>query len=493
MGGALIWLVMVATAAAVVWAFLPRPAQRSPTPSCAEEKREPTSSPRPMPTSGPAPSTARAEISSRAAAPGNAGPRSAETPPRAASTSASRRTALFAEGVVAATSSTAEGFTHDGPYACLQVMTSGFSPARDRVVEVAVVRCDATGTVQREWTTMIDPARSEISGTAVHGLTSGVLQGAPGFAETATALFAEVEGCVLVVHQARMVEAFVAAECLRAGVLAPTMPVVDMSSWAASVWGLPNPRLATVARHVGLRRTVPSSALDDARICAAVVPLIAGRCGDRLRYPVPPVSMDATDGRHRGEPRWVARPGGSAGIAPHSWLADLLSTVPMSAAETHDPRSAALVEAITSVLPVGRIVTADIRDLTAAAARAGLPATQIRAVTERLLESMRRVTFAQGVPSQDQVRQLRGAAHSLGVPGYFDDLVQQPPAAAPLPGSGSFSRPVRKPLPPPPSALPRCGRCLRIGHYVAQCPRGAGALPPGPVTPTRSISPVDPI
>lgn len=429
-------------------------------------------------------------------------PRPDGPPHRTSATAADgtpRRASLFAYGTVSPRpADAATGSAHAGDYACVHAATTGFAPARERIIELAVVRCDARGEIRDRWATLVDPGRDDVGGAALHGITSGDLHGAPTFGDVASEFLSRCEECVVVAHNGRFLESFLAAELLRVGVLAPTLPALDLTATVPVAGPAPNVRLATLARATGLRRAVPSSALDDALLVAGVLPALLGRLADRLRYPVAatPSTADPGTGRHRRETPTLPRRPGTLGTSPNGWLADLLAAVPMSAAEGHDGRLAAYLDALTTILPTGRIVADEVRELTGAAVRAGYPAAQLHSVLERLLESMRQTAFAQGGVSQEQVRHLRAAAHSLGVPQYFDDLVQAPPAPAPAPGSGTFSRPVRKPPPPaPPTLAARCGHCLQTGHYTAACPRlrrrgrgpagGAGGV--GPVGPVQPI------
>jgi DNA polymerase III epsilon subunit-like protein len=44
-----------------------------------------------------------------------------------------------------------------GPYAVVDVETTGLDPDTDRIVEVAVVRCDAAGRIVSEWSSLVQP------------------------------------------------------------------------------------------------------------------------------------------------------------------------------------------------------------------------------------------------------------------------------------------------------------------------------------------------
>lgn len=398
------------------------------------------------------------------------------------------RSRLFQPGAV-----DGPGAPHHGPYACLHLHTTGLTPGRDRILEVAVVRCDAAGEVASEWSTVLDPEGREVSAGWFHGLTPGALQGAPTFADVASELLTQCEGAVVVAHHADFVESFVAGALLRSGVLAPSLPVLPLARLAAVSIPAPNTRLATLGALAGRPRTMPSGALADARILAAVLPRVLGPLGGRIRYPVEPIPH--THAKHRRRPVLLPRGTPASASVPSGYLADLLAAVPASAAEQNDPRLAAYLDALMSVLVRG-IVAQEVRELMAMAVRSGYRADAIRAVHQRVLESLRATAFGRGRVGQTHVRHLRAVAHSLGIPGYFDDLVAPPAPPAPPPGSGSFSRPVRKPPPPtPPAQSPRCGHCLGLGHYTAQCPqlrrRRGGSV--GPVGGVPGFGPIDPI
>ncbi|QQS01622.1 MAG: hypothetical protein IPK37_04105 [Austwickia sp.] len=515
MNGTIFALLLLATCAAVAWAVWPRGNSRAgaapaETPVVAAPAPPPESAtagtPQPVPTSHDAgPPALEPPAPEAPEARGADEPR--RTAPSRAADQRGPRSSLFAYGTVAAPRGRAEPDApheggvppHTGDYACVHAATTGFSAARERIVELAVVHCDATGAIQDTWTTLVDPRRDDIGGAALHGIAPGMLPGAPAFADVATELLTRCEERVVVAHNAGLLEAFLAAELLRVGVLAPTLPAFDLLRMAPLAGPAPNVRLATLARRAGRRRDVPSSALDDATLLAAILPGVLNRLGDRIAYPVAPSPRTALSttpvGRHRRTAPTLPRPAGTTGMPPNGWLADLMTDLAMSAAEGHDPRLAAYLDALTTVLPTGRIVADEVKELTGAAVRAGYPATQLHAVLERLLESVRVAAFARGAVTQDQVRHLRAAALSLGIPTYFDDLVQAPPPPAPTPGSGTFSRPVRKPPPPaPPPQAPRCGHCLQPGHYTAACPklrrRGGGR---GPIGGVPGLGPIDPI
>ena len=61
--------------------------------------------------------------------------------------------------------------------------TTGLSAKFDRVIEIGAVELE-NGSVVRSWTTLIDPDR-DIGLTRLHGITAGMVNGAPMFADVA--------------------------------------------------------------------------------------------------------------------------------------------------------------------------------------------------------------------------------------------------------------------------------------------------------------------
>ncbi|CCH32858.1 DEAD/DEAH box helicase [Actinosynnema sp. NPDC047251] len=100
-------------------------------------------------------------------------------------------------------------------YAVVDVETTGFAAWRkDRIIEVAVIRIAPDGTVLGEWSSLVDPQR-RLAASEVHGITQKELVGAPVFADVAPALAAQLNGAVVVAHNASFDLSFLNAEFAR--------------------------------------------------------------------------------------------------------------------------------------------------------------------------------------------------------------------------------------------------------------------------------------
>lgn len=87
-------------------------------------------------------------------------------------------------------------------YAVVDVETTGLSPARDRVVEMACVLVRGRRVVER-WQTLVDPGCPiPWYATRVHGITDEDVQGAPSFAFAQRRLYRFCCDATVVAHNA---------------------------------------------------------------------------------------------------------------------------------------------------------------------------------------------------------------------------------------------------------------------------------------------------
>src|SRR5260370_9960669 len=85
------------------------------------------------------------------------------------------------------------------PVAILDFETTGLSPGRDRVVEVAIVRVEPGQKPRLVLDTLVNPRR-RMACTEIHGITDADVADAPEFAEIADDLLAALGGCALAAY-----------------------------------------------------------------------------------------------------------------------------------------------------------------------------------------------------------------------------------------------------------------------------------------------------
>lgn len=160
----------------------------------------------------------------------------------------------------------------DGPYAVVDVETTGLDPRTDRIVEVAVVRCDARGEVVSEWSSLVQPERDP-GPTGVHGITADDLAAAPRFAEVAEALAARLEGSVVTAHNLAFDARFLHEEWERAAVERPRLPGLCTLTLSRDLHpDRPDGySLAACAAAAGIDQPDAHRALADARVTASLL------------------------------------------------------------------------------------------------------------------------------------------------------------------------------------------------------------------------------
>ena len=164
-----------------------------------------------------------------------------------------------------------------GPYAVVDVETTGLDPAVDRVVEVAVVRCDASGRAVSEWSSLVNPGRDP-GPTAVHGITDADLATAPRFAEVADRLATELDGAVVTAHNLAFDAAFLAAEWARADIERPEALGLCTLTLARALHPgrAEGYSLAACSAAAGIPQPEAHRALADARVTADLLGSLLG-------------------------------------------------------------------------------------------------------------------------------------------------------------------------------------------------------------------------
>jgi DNA polymerase III subunit epsilon len=170
-------------------------------------------------------------------------------------------------------------------FAVVDLETTGFSPATERIVEVAVVLLDAGGVEQGAFCTLVDPERDP-GPTHVHGITAAMLEGAPTFAAVHPHLAWMLSGRVVVGHNVdRFDLAFLRSECGRLGDgMAPDgITTLDTLRVAQAYLDLPGKaRLVDCCDRYRLSWEDHHSALGDARVTAALLGAMRAELGDDM-------------------------------------------------------------------------------------------------------------------------------------------------------------------------------------------------------------------
>lgn len=160
-------------------------------------------------------------------------------------------------------------------FAVVDVETTGLSPERDRIVEVAVARIDVDGQHVSEFSSVVNPGRW--GGSKYHGLHREQIAKGPTFDEIAPELLDALDGTVVVAHNAWFDRRFLLAELTRVGLLDHDIDVVCTLRMVEDLSpGAPR-RLVECCRWHGIDERPSHHALDDAWMTAELVAKLSPR------------------------------------------------------------------------------------------------------------------------------------------------------------------------------------------------------------------------
>lgn len=166
-------------------------------------------------------------------------------------------------------------------FAVVDVETSGLSPRRHRILQVAVVQARADGTILDEWASDVRPRLWRVGPTHVHGLTARRLRGAPTIAGLVPELVDRLDGAVLAAHNANFDWAFLRRSLRRAGYTPPDarrLCTLRLSRALADD-GVDSHRLVDLCDRYGIDHPNAHDALADARATATLLPHLLRAAG----------------------------------------------------------------------------------------------------------------------------------------------------------------------------------------------------------------------
>jgi DNA polymerase III epsilon subunit-like protein len=319
------------------------------------------------------------------------------------------------------------GLEHDGPFAVIDLETTGLSPRRgDRIIELAVARVDEKGCIEDEYATLINPDGADTGPVFIHGISNEAVRDAPTFGEVAGELLTRLEGAVVVAHNACFEEHFLKVEFARAGIsMTQPLPALCTLWLAQRTVATPNHRLGTLCRHHAVPLVDKHAALGDVRAVSALLPKMLASLDRPLVYSASPattLTSDFVPGAVIPRTRAVQMRKGTDG-----WMASLMARLPMSAAEASGSQATVYLEALAQVLEDGKIIGEEARMLAKLAGSAGMGAVQVRALNHRFLDLMLETALEDERLTRTEIRDLQGASSALGEPGRFRDLTPTPP------------------------------------------------------------------
>jgi len=300
-------------------------------------------------------------------------------------------------------------------YTCIDFETTGLFPTRhDRVVEVGVVFVDDDGTVEGEWSTLVNPGR-DVGPTDLHGITAREVLRAPTFRDLAPLLLRSVAGRTVVAHNAPFDVRFLRVELARAGYSwsGADIPALCTMELAGRYVRSSSRKLRDCCRAADLEHDSAHEALGDARAVASLLghlmsttytpPPWATLVSQSRAYPWPisegPIDVGLT-GRSARAP-----------VREEFWLDRIVAAMPRHT----DRRVDSYLEVLESAL-LDRYLSAHEEDaLVATATELGLDRDRLDTIHRDYLLSMAHVAWSDGVVTRAELADLGTVARLLGL------------------------------------------------------------------------------
>jgi DNA polymerase-3 subunit epsilon len=173
----------------------------------------------------------------------------------------------------------------DSPFAIIDLETSGFNPPGSKILEIAILKVDRDGNELDRFETLINPEDGNVGRTDIHGIELRMLNGAPTFDEASGRILELIQDSIIVAHNARFEENFLAHELKEAGHSLDLIPALDTLWLARNTIELPNYKLDTVVTGFDERIIDAHTALGDVVAVSKILPEMLNRIG-QLYYPI---------------------------------------------------------------------------------------------------------------------------------------------------------------------------------------------------------------
>lgn len=306
-------------------------------------------------------------------------------------------------------------------YAVVDVETTGLSPTKDRIIEIAVVGLDAAGQTEWAWTSVLNPLR-DVGPTRIHGLHAKDVVNAPTFDQVGGYLVSLFANRVIVGHNVSFDWRFIDASFERMGVVTPLVPVTCTCQAARQLGHYPATLEACCAAY-GITNEHAHSALADAMASAELLTKMANlrdrgvqktaQAGLKQagRWPTVPVYLSTGVSRPPAPTTPVFTSTGT--VAFLDGVTVTLDALPVS---TVDDTAAVYLAALERALADRILTTEEIDDLSALAEELELTPEQGVRAHRTFLQGVAASYWADGVITASEHQDLTDVATMLRLP-----------------------------------------------------------------------------
>ena len=288
-----------------------------------------------------------------------------------------------------------------GRIVVLDCETTGLT-SRDRVVEVALVTMDASGTIVERWETLINPRR-DVGPTRIHGITGADVAHAPEFGDVAGDIAFRLHGAVLAAHNLPFDLRMLTGEFTRLSAeFDPGMGIDTLRITRA--------RLADACHRYGITIDTAHRALDDAEATAKLLTRVAARI-------TPPIGPAAFRRRLEVSGRTMAR-GQAPGrpfASPTASNGVMRAAASLAVPQEERPEVLSYLDLLARSLENLQLDDQETLELDELAAAAGLGPEERERVHLRHIERLVDEVLADGQVSSEDYDELVRIAAALGV------------------------------------------------------------------------------
>jgi len=355
-------------------------------------------------------------------------------------------------------------------FAVIDLETTGFSTATDRVVEIAVVQTNAHGEVTGEWVSRVNPMRP-VAATFIHGIRDEDVRAKPPLADLIPEIVELLRGRALAAHNASFDIGFLRAEFARQGWRLPDAP--SFCTLNASTRYLPHlhrRRLNDCCRAIGLDFEATHAALPDAYGAASLLawfldpghPPAADQSdldlpgmAATVSWPSEPDGPPTSDPGMGARSAWTARPFRIRPKQLSPSLMSLLGDYPLIDALSEGAPTGSLpyLELLLEVLEDGVVTVGEGHDLAGLAEIYGMSPSDVASAHRAFLLAMAHLAVADGTVARDEREEMGAICTLLGepedlIPGVLSDARvlasrKSSEGLAPLPDDWASGEPLR--------------------------------------------------
>jgi len=281
--------------------------------------------------------------------------------------------------------------------------------SKNRIIEIAIRRIDASGKVIDEISTLINPEVSDIGPTFIHHIKPEDVLDAPKFSEFAPEILNRLSGSIVVAHHAAFEDGFLGAEFARIGMGIPNSPAIDTLWLSRQVIDLPNYKMATVTDAFGIAEEDAHTDLGDVRMLSKLLPILLSK-SQPLKFSVP--LLASTNQNYSGRLKTRVS---NLSKGENGWMANVLKKLPESGQSLTDSIVESYTEMLSKFLSDGKIIGEEAKALAKIAGSSGLGAEQLKKIHQDYFDSLEKVALNDGILSETEKKQLASLKSQLGI------------------------------------------------------------------------------